>query len=106
MPKGPTGEKRPADVIGAASRATHARRSCYTRRRSSTRCWSRRSALARPAIAEMVDMFVLVLPPAAGGELQRIKHGVVELGGRPTRRRAPLCRRLRKRSSAEPAAAT
>ena len=34
---------------------------------------------AETAAAEMVDIFVLVLPPAAGGELQRIKHGVVEL---------------------------
>jgi LAO/AO transport system kinase len=32
---------------------------------------------AEAAVVEMVDMFVLVLPPAAGGELQRIKHGVV-----------------------------
>ena len=34
---------------------------------------------AEAAVAEMVDMFVLVLPPAAGGELQRIKHGVADL---------------------------
>jgi LAO/AO transport system kinase len=31
------------------------------------------------AVAEMVDMFVLVLPPAAGDELQGLKRGVVEL---------------------------
>jgi len=31
------------------------------------------------AVAEMVDMFVLILPPAAGDELQGIKRGVIEL---------------------------
>jgi LAO/AO transport system kinase len=31
------------------------------------------------AAAEIVDMFVLILPPAAGDELQGIKRGVVEL---------------------------
>src|SRR5260370_208982 len=31
------------------------------------------------AVAEMVDMFVLILPPAAGDELQGLKRGVVEL---------------------------
>src|SRR6266851_4072751 len=30
-------------------------------------------------VAEMVDMFVLILPPAAGDELQGLKRGVVEL---------------------------
>ena len=34
---------------------------------------------AETAVAELVDMFVLVLPPAAGDELQGIKRGVVEL---------------------------
>src|SRR5262249_23585163 len=34
---------------------------------------------AETAVAEMVDMFVLMLPPAAGDELQGIKRGVVEL---------------------------
>ena len=31
------------------------------------------------AVAEMTDMFVLILPPAAGDELQGIKRGIVEL---------------------------
>jgi len=31
------------------------------------------------AVAEMVDMFVLLLPPAGGDELQGIKRGIVEL---------------------------
>jgi LAO/AO transport system kinase len=31
------------------------------------------------AVAEIVDMFVLILPPASGDELQGIKRGVVEL---------------------------
>jgi len=35
---------------------------------------------AETAVAEIVDMFVLILPPAAGDELQGIKRGVVELG--------------------------
>jgi LAO/AO transport system kinase len=34
---------------------------------------------AETAVAEMVDMFVLMLPPAGGDELQGIKRGVVEL---------------------------
>src|SRR5690606_9821861 len=31
------------------------------------------------AVAEMVDLFLLLLPPAGGDELQGIKKGVVEL---------------------------
>jgi len=31
------------------------------------------------AVAEMVDMFLLILPPAGGDELQGIKRGIVEL---------------------------
>jgi LAO/AO transport system kinase len=31
------------------------------------------------AVADMVDMFLLILPPAAGDELQGIKRGVIEL---------------------------
>ena len=34
---------------------------------------------AETAVAEIVDMFVLIQPPAAGDELQGIKRGVVEL---------------------------
>jgi LAO/AO transport system kinase len=34
---------------------------------------------AETAVAEIIDMFVLILPPAAGDELQGIKRGVVEL---------------------------
>jgi len=34
---------------------------------------------AETAVAEIVDMFVLILPPAAGDELQGIKRGVIEL---------------------------
>jgi LAO/AO transport system kinase len=34
---------------------------------------------AETAVADMVDMFILILPPAAGDELQGIKRGVVEL---------------------------
>ena len=34
---------------------------------------------AETAVAEIVDMFVLILAPAAGDELQGIKRGVVEL---------------------------
>ena len=34
---------------------------------------------AETAVAELVDVFVLILPPAAGDELQGIKRGVVEL---------------------------
>ena len=34
---------------------------------------------AETAVAEMVDMFVLILPPAAGDELQGLKRGIVEL---------------------------
>jgi LAO/AO transport system kinase len=34
---------------------------------------------AETMVAEMVDMFVLVLPPAAGDELQGIKRGIIEL---------------------------
>jgi GTPase len=34
---------------------------------------------AETTVAEMVDMFLLILPPAAGDELQGIKRGIVEL---------------------------
>src|SRR6516165_983409 len=34
---------------------------------------------AETAVAEIVDMFVLILPPAAGDELQGIKRGIFEL---------------------------
>jgi GTPase len=34
---------------------------------------------AETAVAAMTDMFVLILPPAAGDELQGLKRGVVEL---------------------------
>jgi LAO/AO transport system kinase len=34
---------------------------------------------AETTVAEMADMFLLVLPPAAGDELQGIKRGIVEL---------------------------
>ena len=34
---------------------------------------------AETAVARMVDMFVLILPPAAGDELQGLKRGAVEL---------------------------
>ena len=34
---------------------------------------------AETAVAEIVDMFVLIVPPAAGDELQGIKRGVIEL---------------------------
>jgi LAO/AO transport system kinase len=34
---------------------------------------------AETTVAEMADMFVLILPPAAGDELQAIKRGVIEL---------------------------
>ena len=31
------------------------------------------------AVSEMVDMFVLIIPPASGDELQGIKKGIVEM---------------------------
>src|SRR5215469_8158084 len=34
---------------------------------------------AETAVAEITDMFVLILPPAGGDELQGIKRGVIEL---------------------------
>jgi len=34
---------------------------------------------AETAVADIVDMFLLILPPAAGDELQGLKRGVVEL---------------------------
>jgi len=34
---------------------------------------------AETAVAEIVDMFVLILPPAGGDELQGIKRGIFEL---------------------------
>jgi LAO/AO transport system kinase len=34
---------------------------------------------AETTVAEMVDLFLLVLPPAAGDELQGIKRGIIEL---------------------------
>ncbi|HEX3864443.1 MAG TPA: methylmalonyl Co-A mutase-associated GTPase MeaB [Stellaceae bacterium] len=34
---------------------------------------------AETTVADMVDMFLLVLPPAAGDELQGIKRGIIEL---------------------------
>jgi LAO/AO transport system kinase len=34
---------------------------------------------AETTVAEMVDIFLLVLPPAAGDELQGIKRGIIEL---------------------------
>jgi LAO/AO transport system kinase len=34
---------------------------------------------AETAVAEMVDMFLLILPPAAGDELQGLKRGIIEL---------------------------
>lgn len=34
---------------------------------------------AETAVAEIVDMFLLILPPAAGDELQGLKRGVIEL---------------------------
>ena len=38
-----------------------------------------RASSAETAVAEIVDFFVLILPPASGDELQGIKRGVVEL---------------------------
>ena len=37
---------------------------------------------AETAVADIVDFFVLILPPAAGDELQGVKRGVVELADR------------------------
>jgi LAO/AO transport system kinase len=34
---------------------------------------------AETTVAEMTDMFVLILPPAAGDELQGLKRGIIEL---------------------------
>src|SRR5437879_4767105 len=34
---------------------------------------------AETAVAELTDMFLLILPPAAGDELQGLKRGIVEL---------------------------
>jgi LAO/AO transport system kinase len=34
---------------------------------------------AETAVAEMVDMFLVILPPAAGDELQGLKRGIIEL---------------------------
>ncbi len=34
---------------------------------------------AETAVAEIVDMFILILPPAGGDELQGIKRGIIEL---------------------------
>jgi len=34
---------------------------------------------AETTVADMVDMFMLILPPAAGDELQGIKRGIIEL---------------------------
>jgi LAO/AO transport system kinase len=34
---------------------------------------------AETTVAEMVDMFLLILPPASGDELQGIKRGIIEL---------------------------
>ena len=34
---------------------------------------------AETTVADMVDMFVLILPPAAGDELQGLKRGIIEL---------------------------
>ena len=34
------------------------------------------------AVANMVDLFVLLTPPGAGDELQGIKKGIVEVAGR------------------------
>jgi LAO/AO transport system kinase len=34
---------------------------------------------AETAVADIVDMFVLILPPAGGDELQGIKRGIIEL---------------------------
>lgn len=31
------------------------------------------------AVADMVDMFLLLLPPAGGDELQGIKRGIIEM---------------------------
>src|SRR5262249_33585522 len=33
------------------------------------------------SVAEMTDMFLLILPPAAGDELQGLKRGIIELAG-------------------------
>src|SRR5579862_3084161 len=37
------------------------------------------SGQAETTVADMVDMFVLILPPAAGDELQGLKRGIIEL---------------------------
>ena len=34
---------------------------------------------AETAVADMVDMFLVILPPAAGDELQGVKRGIIEL---------------------------
>ena len=34
---------------------------------------------AETAVADMVDMFLVILPPAAGDELQGLKRGIIEL---------------------------
>ena len=64
----------------AASRAAPARRSCCAKPPGSTRyCRDDRRRPVETAVAEIVDMFVLILPPAAGDELQGMKRGIVEL---------------------------
>ena len=42
------------------------------------------------AVADMVDLLVLLLPPGGGDELQGIKKGIVELADKRTLFRQPL----------------
>ncbi len=62
-------------------------------------------------VADMVDMFVLILPPAAGDELQGIKRGIIEFAdlilvnkadGDLARRTPAPRRRLRQRDAPDP----
>ena len=43
------------------------------------------------AVAEMVDIFMLLLPPAGGDELQGIKRGIMELSDLLVINKVPVC---------------
>ncbi|XP_078457166.1 methylmalonic aciduria type A protein, mitochondrial isoform X2 [Lampetra planeri] len=61
----------------AASREPPTRRSSCARRPATAPCsWRLWSEFA---VADMVDMFLLLIPPGAGDELQGIKRGIVEV---------------------------
>ena len=62
-------------------RGGRARRSGWSRPGAPTWCWSRPSGVGQSEtmVAEMTDIFVLLIAPGGGDELQGVKRGIMEM---------------------------